>query len=123
MRKQHTLAKAMFAHLSVFFAGNGTKLRISAENRFGSTRLLARKCWESLFLYNRKLPQQKPFQGRMRSILVIADAGRRFFILREIAVIAAVFFRRINPSAKRKNIFFAPTQLYIVIHSITLYPK
>ena len=80
MRKQHTLAKAMFAHLSVFFAGNGTKLRISAENRFGSTRLLARKCWESLFLYNRKLPQQKPFQGRMRSILVIAAAERRFFI-------------------------------------------
>lgn len=47
---------------------------------------------------------------------------RLYFILREIAVIA-VFFRRINPSAKRKNIFFAPTQLYIVIHSITLYPK
>ena len=33
------------------------------------------------FLYNRKLPQQKPFQGRMRSILVIAAAERRFFIL------------------------------------------
>ncbi len=32
------------------------------------------------FLYNRKLPQQKPFQGRMRSILVIAAAERRFFI-------------------------------------------
>jgi hypothetical protein len=31
MRKQHTLAKAMFAHLSGFFAGNGTKFRISAE--------------------------------------------------------------------------------------------
>ena len=38
-----------------------------------------------LFLYNRKLPQQKPFQGRMRSILVIAAAERRFFTLRETA--------------------------------------
>ena len=34
------------------------------------------------FFYNRKLPQQKPFQGRMRSILVIAAAERRFFIVR-----------------------------------------
>ena len=35
---------------------------------------------QQLFYSIRKLPQQKPFQGRMRSILVIAAAERRFFI-------------------------------------------
>lgn len=49
MRKQHTLAEAMFAHLSGSFPRKGCFTAIPTDIRFGSTRLLARECWKSLF--------------------------------------------------------------------------